>query len=86
MVTCRLTNYYEQAGPRLKPILLITYHLGMQLGEIFNLTWEQVDLQRRFFTLSERDIKNRESCLMRLMVNVRQALTDLFKVRSLLSN
>lgn len=77
---------YDHAGTRLKPVLCIAYHLGMRLGEILNLTWEQVDLQRGFITLSERDTKNGESRLVPLTTNVRHALTDLFKVRSLFTN
>jgi integrase len=44
------------------------------------------DLQRGFITLSERDTKNGESRLVPLTTNVRHALAELFKVRSLLTN
>lgn len=73
---------YAVAGPRLKPFLLIGYQLGMRLGEILNLTWDKVDLQRGFITLSERETKNGESGLIPLTGSVRQALADLLKVRS----
>ena len=77
---------YDRAGSRLKPILLLAYQLGMRLGEILGLTWDRVDLQRGFITLTERDTKNGESRLVPLTTSVRHALMDLFKVRSLLTN
>ena len=77
---------YDKAGSRLKPVLLIAYQLGMRLGEILNLTWDRVDLQRGFITLSERDTKNGESRLVPITSCVRQVMTELFKVRSLLTN
>ena len=79
-------NLYVKAGTRLKPILLIAYQLGMRLGEILSLTWEQIDLQRGFITLSERDTKTGQARLVPLTASVRHALADLFKVRSLLTN
>ena len=45
-----------------------------------------VDLQRGFITLSESDTKNGEARSVPLTTTVRQALTVLFKVRSLLTN
>ena len=77
---------YNKAGSRLKPILLIAFQLGMRLGEILSLTWDQIDLQRGFITLSERDTKNGQARLVPLTTSVRHALTELFKVRSLLTN
>jgi len=77
---------YNKAGSRLKPLLLIAYQLGIRLGEILSLTWDQIDLKRGFITFSGGDTKNGQARLVPLATSVRHALTELFKVRSLLTN
>ncbi len=77
---------YNIAGFRRKPILLLAYQLGMRLVEILSLTWDQIDLQRGFITLSQRDTKSGQPRLVPLIASVRHALADLFNVRSLLTN
>ncbi len=75
--------FYNNAETWPKPILFIAYQLGMRLGEILNLTWDQVDLQRGCITLFERDTKNGLARVVPLTVSVCPALADLFKARSL---
>ena len=65
---------YDKAGSRLKPILLLAYQLGMRLGEILGLTWDRVDIQRGFITLTERNTKKGESRLVPMTFSVRHAL------------
>lgn len=52
------SELYDHSSTRLKPILLMASHLEMRLEEIPNLTWDKVDLQRGFITLTQRDTKN----------------------------
>ncbi len=77
---------YEAAAPHLKPILLTAYHLGQRFGEIVQLTWERVDLQRGFITLRSIDTKTKKPRQIPLTPAVRIALSDLSKVRRLHTN
>lgn len=48
------TRLYDASAPHLQPILLLAYHLGQRFGEIMNLTWDRVDLQRPHCASSRR--------------------------------
>lgn len=74
---------YEVAASHLRPIILLAYHLGQRLGEIVNLTWDRVDLQRGFITLRAIDTKTKKPRQIPLTPAVRMALSDLSKVRRL---
>jgi integrase len=77
---------YKVAAPHMKPMLLVAYHLGQRFGEITNLTWDRVDLQRGFITLRSIDTKTKKARQVPLTPAVRLALTDLAKVRRLDTN
>ena len=77
---------YEAAASHIKPILLIAYQLGLRLGEILNLTWDRVDLQRGFIKLRGVDTKSREPRLVPLARDTQRCLIELSKVRSLSTN
>jgi integrase len=77
---------YEAAKPHLKPVLLLAYQLGQRFGEIVNLTWDRVDLQRGFITLRGIDTKTKKPRRIPLTPNVKVALQDLAKVRRLNTN
>ncbi|HNP84267.1 MAG TPA: tyrosine-type recombinase/integrase [Nitrospira sp.] len=77
---------HEAAAPHLKPMLLVAYHLGQRFGEITNLTWDRVDLQRGFITLRSIDTKTKKARQVPLTPAVRLALIDLAKVRRLNTN
>jgi integrase len=55
---------YQEAPFHLQPILLIGYQLGGRLGEILKLTWDRVDLKRRFNKLRSVDTKTKEGRLV----------------------
>jgi len=74
------------AAPHLKPMLLVAYHLGQRFGEIANLTWDRVDLQRGFITLRSIDTKTKQARQVPLTPAVRLVLTELAKVRRLNTN
>jgi integrase len=80
------TRLYAAAKPHLKPLLLVAYHLGQRLGEITNLTWDRVNLQRGFITLRAVDTKTRKPRQVPMTPGVRETLSDLAKVRSLTTN
>ena len=74
---------YAAAAPHLKPILLTAYHLGQRLGEILNLTWDRVDVQRGIITLRAIDTKTKKPRRIPLTPPVRATLVELAKVRDL---
>lgn len=77
---------YDGAPPHLKPILLLAYHLGQRFGEIIELTWDRVDLQRGFIALRSTDTKTKKPRQVPITPAVRSALVDLSKVRRLNTN
>lgn len=77
---------HEAAAPHLKLMLLIAYHLGQRFGELINLTWDRVDLQRGFLTLHSVDTKTKKARQVPLTPAVRLALNELAKVRRLNTN
>ena len=79
-------DFYEAAPDHIRPILLIAYHLGMRLGEILNLTWNRVNLQRGVIELYSHETKNREGRQIPLTHQVLQSLKELARIRSLTCN
>lgn len=57
--------------------------MGQRFGEITNLTWDRVDLQRGFITLRSIDTKTKKARQVPITPAVRMALSDLAKVRRL---
>ena len=74
---------YESAATHLRPILLVAYHLGPRLGEILQLTWDRVDLQRGIIKLRSVDTKTKEPRLVPMTQEVWQVLREQAKVRSM---
>lgn len=74
---------HEAASPHLKPILLMAYHLGQRLGEILNLTWNRVDLQRGIITLRGIDTKTNRPRQVPMTAPVKATLSELSKVRDI---
>ena len=74
---------YEVAKPHLRPVLLLAYQLGQRFGEIINLTWDRVDLQRGFITLRAIDTKTKKPRRVPLTPVVKSTLQNLAKVQSM---
>lgn len=62
---------FEAASERLRPILTVALNTGMRRGEILNLTWNRVDLERRLI----RVVKTKSGKDRSIPIN-----DDLFKV------
>ncbi|MEP7152445.1 MAG: tyrosine-type recombinase/integrase [Nitrospira sp.] len=77
---------YDSAASHLMPILLLAYHLGQRFGEIVQLTWDRVDLQRGFIVLRPIDTRTKKPRQVPITPAVRTALADLAKVRRLNTN
>lgn len=51
---------FKESPKHLKPILLVALHTGMRRGEILNLKWKQVDLEKRMISVQQtKSGKNR---------------------------
>lgn len=74
---------YEAAKPHLRPVLLTAYQLGQRFEEVVGLTWDRVDLKRRFITLRALDTKTKTARQVPITHSVLVVLQDLNKVRSL---
>ncbi|MDE3051020.1 MAG: site-specific integrase, partial [Nitrospirota bacterium] len=69
------------AAPHLQRILIVLYTLGPRRGELLNLEWPDVDMQRREFTL--RHTKNGESRTVPMTPDVYRVFTELWQERRL---
>jgi integrase len=76
----------EVGAPHIKPILLVAYQLGMRLGEILNLTWDRIDLERGFIRLGVRDTKTGKSRLIPMTPGIQGMFRELSKIKSLVTN
>jgi integrase len=74
---------YAASAEHLKPILLMAYQIGLRQGEILNLTWDRVDLNRGFIKLRGKDTKGKESREVPMTPAVKEELRKLNKVRQL---
>jgi len=77
---------YAAASSHLQPIMLMAYHLGQWLGEILNMTWDRVDLQRGIITLRGVDTKTNKPRQVPMTPSVKAALAEVAKVRELTHN
>jgi len=49
---------FEALPEWLKPIIVFAKNTGLRLGNIANLRWVQVDLEQRFITIEDNEMKN----------------------------
>lgn len=77
---------YQAAKPHLKPVILLAYQLGQRFSEIIGLTWDRVDLRRRFILLRANDTKTKQRREVPMTPAVRLMLQELAKVRRLETN
>ncbi len=76
---------YHAAKPHLQPVLLLAYQLGQRMSEIVGLTWDRVDLTRKFITLRGIDTKTKKPRQVPMTPDVTATLQQLAKLRSLRS-
>jgi len=55
-----LAELLKESPEHLKPIIIAAHETGMRAGEIFSLTWEQVDLKNRLIKLNPEQTKTNE--------------------------
>ncbi len=67
-------------------IVAVGYHTGMRAGEIFNLTWDRVDMRAGFIVLTQQDTKTEEARHVYFNGVVRGILERLGKVRHISHN
>jgi integrase len=61
--------------PHLMPVVKVAYYTAMRQGEILNLTWEQVDLNKGFIHLLPEDTKTQEG----RSIPLNRELIEMFK-------
>ena len=66
-----------------KDIILADYFTGMRAGEVFDLTWDKVDLNEGYIELEAEDTKTDEPRRIYYIEEVRDIFTRLNKVRHL---
>lgn len=71
----------EASAPHLQRILIVLYTLGPRRGELLQLEWTDVDMQRREFTLHHT--KNGESRTVPMSPEVYRVFTELWQERRL---
>ena len=71
----------DAAAPHLRRILTVLYSLGPRRGELLNLEWPNVDMQRKEFTL--RHTKNGETRTVPMTPDVYRVFTELWQERRL---
>ncbi|RPJ38705.1 MAG: site-specific integrase, partial [Deltaproteobacteria bacterium] len=67
-------------------IVAVGYHTGMRAGEIFNLTWDRVNMKEGFLVLTQQDTKTEEARHVYFNGSVREILGRLGKVRHISHN
>lgn len=67
-------------------IMAVGYHTGMRGGEIFNLTWDRVNMKEGYFMLEPEDTKTKDSRHVYFNGAVREILERLGKVRHISHN
>lgn len=63
--------------PRLNRVIQIALGTGLRFGEIMNLTWDEVDFERRVICLSRTKTKSRRLRIVPMIEPVRDLIADL---------
>ncbi|MGM0383497.1 MAG: tyrosine-type recombinase/integrase [Thermodesulfobacteriota bacterium] len=81
-----LNRLLDELPQHAKDIILTAYYTGMRAGEIFNLTWDKVDLNDGYIQLAAKDTKTKKP--RRIYVNdvVLEILKRLDRIRHLNHN
>ncbi|MBU1180837.1 MAG: tyrosine-type recombinase/integrase [Proteobacteria bacterium] len=69
----------KDAPLHIRQILITAYHTGMRKGEILNLTWDKVNLKKRFIYLEASDTKDREKRSIPISDELHAVLQDMPK-------
>jgi integrase len=67
-------------------VVAVGYHTGMRAGEIFNLTWDRVNMKEGFLVLTQQDTKTEEARHVYFNGPVKEILERRRKVRHISDN
>ncbi len=67
-------------------IVTVAYYTGMRAGEIFNLTWDKVNLKEGYIDLGAEDTKTGYSRRIYLSTEIKDMFHNLSKVRKIAHN
>jgi integrase len=62
-------------------IVMVAYYTGMRAGEIFNLTWEKLNLREGYIDLSSQDTKTAEPRRIYMSESIRALFEEMAKVK-----
>ena len=72
-------NMLRESPRHLRHILTMAYYAGMRKSEILNLTWDKVDLKKRFIYLEAADTKDKEKRSIPISDELHAALEEIPK-------
>ena len=72
----RLDAVLATKSGHIAPIVLLALNTGMRRGEIFNLHWRDIDLDRNLLTVGGGGAKSGQTLIVPLNVEAREALTN----------
>jgi integrase len=73
------SNLINLCPPHVQPVVMMAYYMGMRKSEIINLTWQEVDLKKKFIRLAAERTKTDQARIVPIHPLVNKVLDALPK-------